>query len=142
MLNTQVSAHLRRRAAALLGNRLDEILADYLFPLPVDLGDTRLVVQGPEQARAILALQRQSLSDCSIVTLRPRVAAISLPQVGRYRVWVDWTEQGSCGAPDRHASVVYYCRGDGTELRIEMVHYTRLAAPDLQSCIEALAPTA
>ena len=142
MLESRITAQLTRRAAALIEGRFDEILHDYVFPLPVDLLTTRIVVQGPSQARAMLALQRQAMLDNQVVSLQPRVTALGLPRAGRLRFWVDWRETALPPHPVRVASAVYFCRQAGTGFRIEMIHYQRLSAPELQPHLAQLALSA
>jgi hypothetical protein len=139
---SQVATQLRNRAAWLLAGQFDRIVADYQFPLPVHLGPSRVIVRTPEEATAMLRLQRAALQDRGIVALKPCVTAMDLPRLGRFRVWVDWHEVTQPEQGTQLSSAIYYCRQRPAGFEIEMVDYTRLSMPELQPHFAALALSA
>lgn len=141
-MHSQVASHLRTRGELLLAGRFDEMLDSYLFPLPVFLPAQRVLLPGPQAARAMLSILRRSLLQSGVVALRPQVRAVELPRAGRYRLWVDWQELVMPAAELRTSQAIYYCRATELGPRIEMVNYTRLAMPELHQEFEALALSA
>ena len=140
VLYSQVIAQMRRRADLFLANRLDDLVKDYAFPLPIDLLSTRVIARSPAEVRAMLALQRNSMAERGVIALEPEVTAVDLPRGGRFRVWVDWHEITPLPEGARLSSAVYYCSMAGADLKIEMVDYIRLSTPELQPQFVALAP--
>lgn len=134
----QVIAQMRRRADGFLAGRLDELVKDYVFPLPIDLLSTRVIARTRLEGRALLELQRNSMVERGIIALQPDVTAVDLPRGGRFRVWVDWHEIAPTPEGARLSSAVYYCCMDGADLKIEMVDYIRLSTPELQPQFAAL----
>jgi hypothetical protein len=140
VLYSQVIAQMRRRADGFLAGRLDDLVKDYVFPLPVDLLSTRVIARTREEGRAMLELQRNAMVERGVIALQPDVTAVDLPRAGRFRVWVDWHEITPSPEGARLSSAVYYCRFVGADLKIEMVDYIRLSSPELQPQFAALAP--
>ena len=138
----QVIAQMNRRADGLLLGKLDELAQDYVLPVLIDLMSTRVIASSRAELRAMLDLQRQSMLDRGVVSLRPEVTAMDLPRSGRFRVWVDWHEVTHSLEGERRSSAVYYCVADGANLKIEMIHYLTLATPELRPQVEALSLTA
>lgn len=139
---SQVTAHMRRRGDAFLAGRLDDVLKDYVFPFPLDIQTTRVVVQTPQEARAILELQRTKLLQRGVFAMRPEVTALDMPTAGRFRIWVDWHEHAPLPESARLSSSLYYCRAQGSELKIEMIDCFRLSMPELRPELAALALSA
>jgi hypothetical protein len=140
VLYSQVIAQVHRRADRFLAGRLDEVVRDYLFPLPIDLMSTRVIARNREEGRAMLALQHSTMVERGVIALQPEVKAMDLPRGGRFRVWVDWHEITPSPEGARLSSAVYYCRIVGADLKIEMVDYIRLSTPELQPQFAALVP--
>jgi hypothetical protein len=139
---SQVASQLHNRAAWLLAGQFDQIVAEYRFPLPVHLGPSRLIVRTPEEATAMLRLQRDTFLSRGVVALNPCVTAMDLPRGGRFRVWVDWHELARPGQVAQMSSALYYCRQVSAGFQIEMVDYTRLSMADLRPQFAALALSA
>lgn len=125
-----------------MAGQLDEILAEHQFPLPVDFGDSRLVVHTPDEARLLLGHLRAAYAGCGVNALVPTITAIDLPRGGRFRIWADWHGTSETGQPAHLSSVVYYCRQVPSGMRIEMVDCTSLLFPDLHPELVALALSA
>jgi hypothetical protein len=139
MQYSQVHAFMTQRGDAMLAGQFDQLAATYSYPLPVFLGEQRLVVSKAETASAMLCLQRLSMIQRQVVALRPRVTAVDLPRGGKFRVWVDWLELAIPADGTRASSAIYFCSTDGSAPRIEMVNYTRLSTPELQPQFVAMA---
>lgn len=138
----KVSAHLRHRADLLLQGRIDELVTAYHCPLPVELGDKRLIVCTVDEGHAMLTLLRTALLARGVVALRPTVVAMDLPRAGRFRVWVDWQELALPAQETRTSSVVHYCRISPAGPVTEMLCYTRLSMPELNPQFAGLALSA
>jgi hypothetical protein len=138
----QIAAQLRNRAQWLLAGRIDEIVAEHQFPLPVDFGDSRLVVRTPDEARMLLGHLRAAYAGKGVASLVPTITALDMPRGGRFRIWADWHVATHPGSPTHLASVVYYCRQVPAGMRIEMVDCTSLLIPDLHPELVALALSA
>jgi hypothetical protein len=139
---SHVASQLHNRAAWLLAGQFDRIVAEYCFPLPVHLGPSRVIVRSPDEATAMLRLQRGTFLERGLVALNPCVTAMDLPRGGRFRVWVDWHELARPGQGVQMSSALYYCRQMPARFRIEMVDYTRLSLSDLRPQFAALALSA
>lgn len=142
MLYSQVSSLLRQRGELLLSGQIDRLVADFVYPLPVFLKTTQLVITSPDQAWVIFDHLRQAYVDRGVVMLLPKVSAIDLPRAGRFRVWVDWQEIAFPAEATRMSQAIYYCRATALGLRTEMLNYTHLSMPELNPQFEALALTA
>lgn len=139
---SMVEAQLRSRAELLLAGQLATVVRDYRLPLPLQLGEERLIVRTQGEALAILATLRQAFLARRVVALQPKVTAIDLPRSGRFRVWVDWQELAIPVDGTRLSSAVYYCRTAPGGVQTEMVEYTRQSMPELNPQFAALALSA
>jgi hypothetical protein len=142
MTYSQIIAEMRRRADGLMAGRLDDLVKDYSFPLPVDLLSTRVIVRSRDESRAMLALHRKVMLERGITHLHPDVTAVDLPRAGRFRIWVDWHELSPGPEGGRMSSAVYFCSAMNGALRIEMIQYLRLSMPEMKPQFAALALTA
>jgi hypothetical protein len=142
MQYSQISAQLRNRAELLLSGQFDQLAASYLFPLPVFLQDSRLVIRSPDHACVIFSHLRAALQERGVVSLRPMISAVDLPRAGRFRAWVNWQELAFPAEATRVSQVVYYCRETSLGLQTEMVNYTHLSMPELNQRFVALALSA
>ncbi|MDM7933359.1 hypothetical protein [Tabrizicola sp.] len=133
---------MRRRANWLLTGCLDELVADYVFPVPVELLSTRVIVRTPEEGRAMLDLWHRTLRDRGVVGLQSKVVALDVPRGGRFRIWVDYHEVIPGQEASLFSSVLYYCSTTATGFQIEMVSYPRLSTPELNPQFAALALSA
>jgi hypothetical protein len=139
---SQVTAQLCARAEAFLSGNLEEVVYNYLYPLPLYLPSTQLVIRTPQEARAVLNKLRVAMLQRGVVAMKPKVSAIDLPRAGRFRVWVEWTELALPVEGTRTASVVYYCRNAASGFRIEMMDFVRPSMPELGPQFKALALSA
>lgn len=138
----EVSAHLRHRADLLLQGRFDELVTAYHCPLPIELGDRRLIVRSVEEGRAMLSLLRAALLTRGVIALQPTVVAMDLPRDGRFRVWVDWKESAVPADQTRTSSAAHYCRITPAGPVTEMLCYSRLSMPELNPQFAELALSA
>jgi hypothetical protein len=139
---TQVSALLRHRAERLWNGQFDALAAQYIYPLPMYMGSSRLIVRNADEAASMLCLLRSAYLQRGVIALQPRVTALDLPREGRFRAWVDWHELAIPAEETRLSSVIYYCRMTASGVRTEMVNYTRLSMPELKPHFAALALSA
>jgi hypothetical protein len=139
---SMISQHMNRRAEWLVAGRLDELVADFVFPVPVELQSTRLIVRSPQEARAMMDLWHHTLQDRGVVSMQSKVVALDVPRGGRFRVWVDYHQVIPGQDPSLFSSVLYYCSKSATGFRIEMLSYPRLSTPELNPQFAALALTA
>ena len=142
MRYSQISKHLRQRGELLLSGQIDRLSADFIYPLPLFMQSSQLVITSPNHAWMIFDHLRTALVERGVVALRPKISAIDLPRAGRFRVWVDWHELAIPAEQSRQSSVIYYCRTSGPGLRVEMVQYTRLSMPELSPHFASLALSA
>jgi hypothetical protein len=139
---SQLTAHLRHRAELLLGGRFDQVAAQYVYPLPLYIGASRVIVRNAVDATDILCLLRATFLERGVIALQPRVTAIDVPRAGRFRAWVDWHELALPVTETRVSSMIYYCKSTPTGLRTEMVDCTHSSMPELQPHFAALALSA
>ncbi|RYI35176.1 MAG: hypothetical protein EON48_01260 [Acetobacteraceae bacterium] len=139
---SQVTSLLRQRGELLLSGRFDEMVDHFLYPLPVFMQTSRLLITSPDHARMIFGHLRAALVERGVVMLRPSISAIDLPRAGRFRVWVDWQEIAFPAEASRNSQAVYYCRTTELGLRTEMLNYTHLSMPELNQQFQALALSA
>jgi hypothetical protein len=139
---SQVASQLAARARWLLSGQIDKILAEHAFPLPVDFGDSRLIIRTPEEGRMVLGHLRAAYAGSGVNALMPTITAIDLPRGGRLRIWADWHTTPKPGGRVHLASVVYYCRQTPCGLRIEMLSCVGPLIPDLSPELAALALSA
>lgn len=139
---SELTAQLRNRAERLWNGQYDAIAAQYIYPLPMYLGESRLIVRNADEAVAMLCLLRAAYLERGVVALQPRVTAVDMPRAGRFRAWVDWHELAIPADASSLSSAIYYCRNTAAGLRIEMVNYTRQSMPELRPHFAALALSA
>ena len=142
MLHSQILSHFRNRAELLLSGQLAGMAADYVYPLPVFLHSSRLLIGSPDHALLVFSHLRAALAKRGVVALRPSISAVDLPRAGRFRVWIDWQEIAFPAEGTRMSQAVYYCKTTELGLRTEMVNYTRLSMPELNQEFATLALTA
>jgi hypothetical protein len=138
----QAQAQLSARAELLLTGQLAQLVQHYRYPLPMLLGEQRVIVRTQGEALSILALLRQALMMRRVVALQPNVTAVDIPRGGRFRLWVDWQELAIPVDGTRMSSAIYYCRQIDGGVQTEMVQYTRLSMPELNPKFAALALSA
>lgn len=107
MQYSQITTHLRQRGEALLSGDTGRMVGDFLYPLPVFMQSSRIVITSPGHARVIFDHLRKALVGRGVVTLRPTIAAVDLPRAGRFRVWVDWQEIAFPVEASRMSQAVY-----------------------------------
>jgi hypothetical protein len=142
MLFSQISTLLRIRGELLISGQIDRMINDYIFPLPVFLHSSRLVIQTPDHAWMVFSHLRSALVERGVVALQPKISAVDLPRAGRFRVWVDWQEIAFPPEETRISQAVYYVRQTEFCLQTEMVNYTHLSMPELNRQFAALALSA
>ncbi|MBA3908323.1 MAG: hypothetical protein C0524_00265 [Rhodobacter sp.] len=139
---SKISDHMRLRADWLLAGRLDELVADFVYPVPIELLSTRLIVHNPDEGRAMLALWHDALVRNGVVALKSDVVAVGVPRRGRFRIWVEYHEIVPGQQEDRFTSILYYCSRTLSGIRIEMVCFPHLSLPELDPQFAAMALSA
>lgn len=139
---SQVIDHMRRRADWLLAGQADELIADYSFPVPVELPMTRVVVRTPDEGREMVRVWHAALVKSGVVRLESNVIALDAPRGGRFRIWVEYHEVIPGRTVNNFTSVLYYCSTTATGFRIEMVSYPQLSMPELNPKFAAVALSA
>lgn len=137
-----LTAQLRTRGEMLLSGRIEELVASYIYPLPLYLQSQCQVLHSPLDAYLVFDLLRTALLQRGVVSLRPQVNAVELPRGGRFRVWADWHEIACPVEDSRKSSVIYYCRETRFGPRVEMINYTLMSMPELNQQFAELALTA
>lgn len=142
MVYSHITAQLRARGELLLSGRIEEMVASYLYPLPIFLQSQCLVMHSPAEACAVFGHLRVALLQRGVVSLRPQVNAVDIPRAGRFRVWVDWHELALPVDEGRKSSAIYYCRETDLGPQIEMINYTHMSMPELNHQFASLALSA
>ena len=142
MQYSHVTSHLRSRGELLLSGQIEDMVASYIFPLPVYLQSNCLILHTPSDACVVFDHLRDALLQRGVVSLRPEVNAMDIPRAGRFRVWVDWHELAFPVEETRKSSVIYYCRETEFGPQVEMINYTLLSMPELNQRFTALALSA
>ena len=139
---SNLTAMLRSRGELLLCGRIEEMVASYIYPLPVYMQSRCMILQSPLEAYLVFDTLRKALVGRGVVALQPQVNAVELPRGGRFRIWADWHELAFPVEETRKSSVIYYFRETETGPRVEMINYTVSSMPELNHQFEALALTA
>lgn len=139
---SNLTAVLRSRGEFLLCGRIEELVASYVYPLPVYMQSRCMILHSPLDAYLVFSMLRKALLERGVVSLRPQVNAVELPRGGRFRVWADWHELAFPVEETRKSSVIYYCRESEFGPQVEMINYTLMSMPELNQQFAALALTA
>jgi hypothetical protein len=139
---SQVTAYFMRRSDLLLAGDYDKIAAQYIYPLPMYLGCSRVIVRNADEMTSMLCLLRSAYLQRGVITTLPHLTALDLPRSGSFRAWVDWQELALPAEHTRVSSAIYYCRTTATGLKVEMVEYTKMSMPELNPHFAALALSA
>ncbi len=119
----------QRRADLLLEGRYEVLARDYVLPLPVQLGDCAIRIDGADEMAVHLRRHHVALMRRSTTDMRPQIIAVELPRgAGLQRVWLRWHMTGAAGPMVSQA--VYGCQPADQGGRIEWMCYTRLAMPE------------
>lgn len=138
----QLNDLLRTRGELLMSGRIEEMVASYIYPLPIYMQSRCMILHTPLDAYLVFDVLRKALLERGVVTLRPQVNAVELPRGGRFRVWADWHELAFPVEETRKSSVIYYCRETEFGPQVEMINYTLTSMPELNQQFAALALTA
>ncbi|WP_167850908.1 hypothetical protein [Tabrizicola caldifontis] len=135
--HSEVLSVFVRRGALFMADRLDDLAAEYAYPLPLHLGQKRVIVRSAAEGAAMLSVLRSALVERGVEHVQPRVRAMDIPRAGRLRVWLDWLELSPSEETPRLSSGVYYNRMTPFGLRTEMVAYSRVSMPELKPQLTA-----
>ena len=131
---TELTALLASQARAFEEGRLDDVLGDFAYPLPVHLEDQILVLPTPAALRATLAAYRRLFAQRGVTAITPRVERQEAPRAGRFRAWLRWEHWGPDSTEPVGSRATLYVRpGPEGRALIEMVHYTHLSLADIRT---------
>ncbi|MEM8577073.1 MAG: hypothetical protein AAGF60_04410 [Pseudomonadota bacterium] len=122
-----------RHADTFLKGDLDVVAAQFITPIPVYAGEDLLVLPDAAALRRALATFRWALVADGITQMTSQIDAVELPHDGVQQIWLSWHYAGDTGLVRRKDRVTYVVRGaaDGDAARIEMIHFTQLAYPEI-----------
>ena len=108
---------------------MDGIVADYSFPCPVRWHGGFSILQSKEELAGVLMDHRDDCLARGLADIEPILAAVELPQTGRFRAWSRWRYDYQDGQEIASVNSVYYLtfRPDHG-LRIEMVNSSGLSS--------------
>jgi hypothetical protein len=96
----------------------------FATPLPVYLGDTRVLLRRSEAIEEFFGILGNALKERGVTRIEPELLAEELPRGGRFRLWVRWHDRSGAEAPLPPGDSIYYCRNlPNGDHRVEMVHY-------------------
>jgi hypothetical protein len=116
------------RAAALSSGRYDLMIGEYRYPLTVYLDGVPQTVQAPSDAWAFYQGFHSSMRSEGYDRMTARVTAEDLPRNGRFRIWTDWTAEGTIKS-GVIASTICYCTIVAGSVVTDMIEFTRLTLP-------------
>ena len=79
--------------------RLDAVVDNFVFPIPLYAGDSLQVFGAPCTFKEVLTMYRDATLRAGITQLVPRILANGLPVNGYSNVWVEWDHldaDGTC----------------------------------------------
>jgi hypothetical protein len=124
----RIKSLVHRMAAQFNAGEFHALSADYVFPLPVQVNGSLVVLHTPSDMAVALANYRDQNTSQGLSPSYPNIVAIDLPRNGRFRLWVDWTYTPDSGPEASRTQNLYFCSLVGTRIQIEMVQYLRVAA--------------
>ena len=127
----KIELTMQRRADLLACGRLDELVADYVYPLVLYLGDQQKVIADPGEMVGIFNELQQDHRTRGVTHMVAKVTAMDLPRQGRFRAWVSFHEKGGDQWNLSRRDVVHYCRDTDHGIMTEMVEYDRWAIPQI-----------
>lgn len=116
-----------------MNGRLDAVVENFVFPIPLYAGDSLQVFGAPCTFKEVLAMYLDETRKAGIAQLVPRILATGLPANGYSNVWVEWDHLDADGTCLKTSQVHYVFHQADAALfpKIEMVEYTELAFPDI-----------
>ena len=114
---------LQARADLLLAGRFEEMARHILFPLPVYLRASPIVISCATQLAQMLGPVRDVLIGRGVQRCIPTVRAVELVRQNRFRVWAGWEERAADPSQTSRSEVVHYFRDTGTGIQSEMLEY-------------------
>ncbi len=114
---------LQARADLLFAGRFEEMARHILFPLPVYLQASPVVISCASHLSLVLGPVREVLISRGVLRCIPTVQAVEITRRGRFRVWARWEERAADPAQSSRTEVVNYFRDTGTGILSEMLEY-------------------
>ncbi len=102
-------------------------MADFDFPLAVQVEGMLVVFKDPKEFEYMIGAHRAALFEMGLTDLALRMTAVEIPRDGRFRVWIEWDHILPDGIWPGATTSIFYCRDAGEQgYRIEMVDFTKL----------------
>jgi len=134
-----LTRYFDEHAALFLAGDLAGAAQRFITPVPVYLEEGLLVLPDPCAVVQALGQFRTALRADGITRMTCDVAAAELPKRGTQQVWLAWHYFSSCNRLQRSDKAIYILRDArvASGAKIESVHYTRLAYPNLAGAFMA-----
>lgn len=129
-MSCPMSQFIERHARLFREGRIEEMLDDCDYPLPVQGMSGISVLATRETYRSWLLSWQRDLGALRMQESELRVHTLELPHKGRFRVWIERSFESACGAERIEINVIYYCRFDAPRPVIEMIEFGAPPEPD------------
>lgn len=127
----EVQAFLDRKAAWLNAGDFRGFVSDFDFPMALHIEGSLLLFVNPDAMIERLQQFRQILAQDGMHHMTPRLRAVEIPRLGRFRIWANWDHFDADGTVVRRSDYLYHCRERGGRITSEMVQVTQVASARL-----------
>ncbi len=119
----------------LMQGRIDAVLENFVFPIPLYAGDTLQVFGAPCTFKEVLTMYHDASLNAGITKITPRILADGLPVNGYSNVWVEWDHLDAQGTCLKTSQVHYVLRYDDAARspKIELIEYIEQAFPEVSA---------
>ncbi|MFM2388608.1 MAG: hypothetical protein RLZZ437_163 [Pseudomonadota bacterium] len=121
----QVRALLQQMVALLNADDYAGLANYYDFPFMMEMEDTAVLFNRPDEAMAAWANFRSVMRQLGIHSSDIRVVAVELPRMARQRVWIEFMHFDIHGQKLRSADLTLYFRLRPQKMTLVMQHVTR-----------------
>ncbi len=140
-MTDSVQAQFQRHGDLLMAGRYADLSVYYETPLPIHF-DTSMAIAGTKDAlRDYFSNLHHALMARGITRISPQITAREVPRGNRFRVWLNWLNMTPGTNPSR-SEAVYFCRKEQGLMQIEMIHYTVISMPEIETIRQGLLLTA
>ena len=127
----EVQAFLTRKAALLNAADFRSFVADFDFPMALYVEGNLVLFVNPDAMVGGMTRFRAMLAQDGMHHRVPRLRAVEIPRLGRFRLWANWDHFDAEGRVVSQSDCVYHCRARGGHITSEMVQVTRVASQRL-----------
>lgn len=120
-------------ALAFMAGRIDEVVQNYTSDLTVYGADGVLRFSTADEVKAALVRHREKAMEEGMEALHGVVVVQSLNPSSRFQFHVRWRYDMGPLNPVRYADIAYFCRGNGSAAKVEMIEFRKLAFPAAMS---------